>query len=815
MKNPAPSVPPKGMVEAEAIGEEPVTKKEGARAARDAEPRVRRVLRALRKWSKRAAIALAVVAVAAFVGLWLLVRHYEEDLPSVADLKGHYHPPQVTRVLARDGTLLAEIFTERRTVVTIQSLPAHVKLAVLAAEDAGFYEHEGLNYWGILRAMIVNARSGKIRQGGSTITQQVVKNTLTGGERDFRRKAREALLARRLEQELSKDEILEMYLNQIYFGQGRYGIEEAARHTFGKSAKDMTIAEAAMIAGTIANPEHYSPRADMKKALARRAYVLGQMKEKGFLSDAQYEVAKDEVPKLGSPDDAKAELAPEVVEIAKKMLSDRAPKDGALGGFTIHTTIDPKLQAAARRALQGGLDAYDKNHGLLAPYKPPPGPTVDKKGRTVKPPPPKDPPFEGTPKFEDHRVLVGTVQFADDAKGTLEIKVGTVTGVLHVAEWSRYDPGHLAPSVFAPPGTHLRVSLLAAPKEGPDAAPVPLRLESGPEGALVAIDTRDRQVLALVGNYEAVPGGLDRATQARRQPGSTFKPIVYSYALHSRRYTPATLVDPTPAPFGNYRPSNYEGWKGVEPLRLREALANSVNVVAVRVLDDVGPAPVVQWAQSMGISSTLKPDLSLALGSYEVRPIELCAAYATFASGGTYAEPVIVTRIVGPDGKDLELPAVPPPRRVLDEAEAYLTTSMLQSVVDHGTAVRARSLGRPVAGKTGTSNASKDTWFAGYSTDVVAVAWVGYDDGKSLGAGETGASAALPVWMELMKAAHDKKPPAEFARPGGLVTASIDPKTGKLAGPDTEGAMEEVFLADTEPTATADADGGAAPPPHE
>ena len=780
-----------------------------ASAGKPAETRGRRFLRGLVRWSKRAGIALVVLAVLGFVALWLLVRHYEEDLPSVADLKGNYHPPQVTRVLARDGTLLAEIFTERRTVVSIQSLPAHVKLAVLAAEDAGFYEHEGLNYWGILRALIVNARSGKIRQGGSTITQQVVKNTLTGGERDFRRKAREALLARRLEQELSKDEILEMYLNQIYFGQGRYGIEEAARHTFGKSAKDMTIAEAAMIAGTIANPEHYSPRADMKKALTRRSYVLGQMKEKGFLSDVQWEVAKDEVPKLASADDANASLAPEVVEIAKKMLSDRAPQTNALGGFTIHTTIDPKLQAAARKAVQGGLDAYDKNHGLLAPYKAPPQPTVDKKGRTIKPPPPKEPPFEGTPKFEDHRVLVGVVKFADDAKGTLEVKVGTVTGVLRTSEWTRYDPGHSTASAFAPPGALLRVSLLAAPPA--DGAPVPLRLESGPEAAFVAIDTRDRQVLALVGNYEAVTGGLDRATQARRQPGSTFKPIVYSYALHTRRFTPATLVDPNPDLFGNYRPSNYEGWKGTDPLRLREALANSVNVVAVRVLQDVGPAPVVQWAQSMGIASTLKPDLSLALGSYEVKPIELCAAYATFAAGGTYAEPTIVTRITGPDGKDLELPGAPPPRRVMEEAEAYLTTSLLQSVVDHGTAVRAKALARPVAGKTGTSNASKDTWFAGYSTDVAAVAWVGYDDGKSLGPGETGASAALPIWIEFMKAAHDKKPPAEFARPGGLVTAQIDPKTGKLAGPDTENPMEEVFLADTEPTQSATSDPDAGP----
>lgn len=803
-KDGAPSVLAEAMVEGESQG----TQKQAPK-----ESRGKRLRRALVLWTKRAAVLALVLLAAGFAALALVVRHYEQDLPSVADLKGHYRPPQVTRVLARDGTVLAELFTERRTVVLIQSLPAHVKLAALAAEDAGFYEHEGLNYWGILRALVVNARSGKIRQGGSTITQQVVKNTLTGGERDFRRKAREALLARRLEQELTKDEILELYLNQIYFGQGRYGIEEAARHTFGKDAKDMTIAEAAMLAGTIANPEHYSPRADAARALERRAYVLGQMKDKGFLSEAQYQVATDEAVKLGAGDEAKEELAPEVVELARKMLSLRAPEAGPLGGFTIHTTIDPTLQAAARKAVQNGLDAYDRKHGLIAPYKAPPPPAVDKKGRPIKAPPLREPPFEGTPRFDDHRVLVGTVQFADDAKGTLDVKVGTITGVLGRADWARYDPAHLAPSAFAAVGAHVRVSLLAA--SGADGARVPLRLESGPEGALVALDTRRREVLALVGNYEAVAGGLDRAIQARRQPGSTFKPIVYSYALHTRRYTASTLVDPTPGLFGNYRPSNYEGWKGTQPLRLREALANSVNVVAVRVLSDVGPAAVVQWGQSMGIMSTLKPDLSLALGSYELRPIELCAAYATFASGGMYAEPVIVTRITGPDGKDLELLPVPPPRRVLDEAEAYLTTSLLQSVVDHGTGMRAKILRRPIAGKTGTSNASKDAWFAGYSTDVVAVAWVGYDDGKSLGAGETGASVALPVWIELMKVAHDKKPPVEFARPGGLVTVAIDPKTGQLAGPETDSPMDELFLADTEPTAPAEADGGAPAPLHE
>jgi len=779
----------------------------------------KRALPLIWKWSKRLAVTALVLAIVGLIAIVIVVRHYEADLPSVADLKGNYHPPQVTRVLARDGTTLAEIFTERRTVVAIATLPAHVKLALLAAEDAGFYEHEGLNYWGIARAFAINVRSGRTRQGGSTITQQVVKNLLLGQERTYSRKIREALLARKLEQELSKDEILELYLNHIYFGDGNYGIEEAARGTFGKSAKDLTIAEAALLAGLPAGPDRFSPRKHLDRTLVRRAYVLDQMHQKGFLNDAQFAASKDEPIKLAGPSDAEGDVAPEVVELAKKALRDLVHDDATRGGYTISTTIDPKLQASARKSVQTALDAYDKKHGLLGPLKLPAQATVDKKGRTVPPPKPTDPPFTGTPEFSDHRVLVGVVEGTDDSKQTIDIAVGTAHGTVRLEEFKRYNPLQLTASAFAPMGAWVRVSLLGqvpdAAKVGDGGAPaarVPLRLELGPEGAMVAIDVRSRQVVALVGNYEAASGGLDRATHARRQPGSTFKPVVYSYAIHSRRFTAASLIDPRPEVFpGGYKPANYEGYTGTDFLRLRECLANSVNVCAVRVLADVGPANVVSWAQSLGIASTLKPDLSLALGSYEIQPIELAGAYATFAAGGTYDTPRIVTRITGPDGKDLELAPLPPPRRVLDEAEAYLITSMLTSVVDHGTAVQAKSLGRPVAGKTGTSNAAKDTWFAGYSTETAAVVWIGFDDGKSLGARETGASVALPAWIDFMKAASEHKPPSQFPKPAGIVQIKIDKATGMLPPDDDLQTQDEVFLAGTEPTEVAAApvlDGG-------
>lgn len=753
------------------------------------------------RWTKRLAAFAFAVSSTGLVALLLLVRHYEADLPSIAELQS-YKAPQVTRVLARDGTVLGELFVQRRTVVPIGSLPPHVKLAVLAAEDAGFYEHEGLNYWGIARAALVNLRARGTRQGGSTITQQVIKNLALGThERTISRKIREALLARRLEQRLTKDEILELYLNNVYFGRGRYGIEEAARDDFGKSASELTIAQAAMIAGRIAGPRDFHPRVSMTAALARRAYVLDQMRAKGFLSASQWTAATGEPVVLAPPTESASELAPEAVEMARVALERLEPEQARLGGFTIMTTIDSGLQSAARKALREALAAYDKRRGLQGAVR---VASSAAEGKRARSPSARDvaASSDEAPVFERHRVLVGGVVADDDAAGTFDVHVGAVTGTVKLSSFERYNPGRLSPSAFAPVGARVRVSLLAPVPEPP--AKVPLRLELGPEGAMVALDVRTREILAIVGSYEGSAGTLDRATQSRRQPGSAFKPIVYSYAIHSRRFTAASLLDPVPEVFeGGYAPNNFEGWQGRDPLRLREALANSVNVAAVRVLRDIGPANVVGWARALGIDAPMKPDLTLALGSYEVRPIDLAGAYATFAAGGVYDEPRLLLRIVGPDGKDVVLPPIPAPRRVLDDAEAYVVTSLLTSVVDHGTAVRAKSLGRPVAGKTGTSNGPKDTWFAGYSTDIAAVTWVGYDDGRNLGGSEQGAVTALPAWIAFMKAAHEGKPPTDFARPAGVTTVVVDSRTGLLPYPDDPDVLEEVFLPGTEPTAAA------------
>jgi penicillin-binding protein 1A len=767
-----------------------------------------------RRWGVRLASVLrgvlyVVVAggVLAAAAAYFVYRHFEADLPSIGDIKGGYKPPQVTRLLARDGALLAEIFTERRTVVPIAAVSPAAKLAVLAAEDAEFYEHEGLNYWGMLRALIVDLRARRTRQGGSSITQQVVKNVVLDPARSVRRKIREAILARRIEQRISKDEILEIYLNQIYFGHGRYGIEEAARFYFGKSSKDVTVAEAAMLAGLVAGPELYSPRKDIARAERRRAWVLGQMLDKGFIDRPKYDAAMTEPVRLAAPNEPLDQLVPEVVEIAKRTLKEALGELPHQGGYTIQTSIDPKLQALARKAVRDNLDAYAKRYKIVAPFKAPPVSAAKKKAV------PRDKPFEGTPKYGDHKVLVGVVVGSDDVAGTIDVRVGTIVGTVKLADNARYDPQHLLPSRFAEDGALLRVSLLA-PFSGPDAkapggAKVPLRLELAPEGAMVVLDVRTREVLALVGGYEPVSGGLDRATQAHRQPGSSFKPFVYSYALYTRRFTPATMLDTNPGTLGAYKPSNYEDSEGAAPMRLREALAKSVNVAAVHVLSEVGPANVVTWAQALGIRSKLGPDLSLALGSYEVTPYEMAGAYATFASGGVYEAPVVVMKITAPDGRDVPLPPHPPARRVMAEAEAHLTTSLLGSVIDHGTAASARVLGRPVAGKTGTSNQAKDAWFIGYSTDIVCATWTGYDEPRSLGAREAGATAALPAWISFMKGAHDQRPPTEFPRPAGIVSVRIDPATGLLAYEGEEDAIDELFLEGTAPEVASVPDAGA------
>lgn len=749
----------------------------------------RRVLCVLWRFFAWALLIVTVCAALAALAVVLIIRHYESGLPDVEQLRQGYRPPQVTRVLARDGTPLASLFTERRTVIAIADLPPHVKLSFLAAEDASFYEHQGLDYFGLLRAVAANLRAGRKVQGGSTITQQVVKNILLDSRRSYSRKIRETILARRLEQSLQKDEILGLYLNQLYLGHGRYGVEEAARYYFGKRARELDLAESALLAGIVAAPERFSPRRNPERAVDRRQFVLGQMLAKGFVTQQLYGEAARSPLRLAPAVEAESEVAPEVVELAKLRLQEIVGQTANTGGYTVVTSIDLELEAEARKALRHGLDQYARRHKIQPPF------THTKRRLWGEP-------FQGHPRR--NKIYVGRVVEVHDDTKTLDVQVGDTVGRVFLVHEDRYNPTHLQPSGFARVGALLRVGVVGEP-DG-ELAPE-LRLELGPQGALVAIDPRTRAVLALVGGYEALAGGLDRATDARRQPGSAFKPFVYGCALASRRFTPATMLELSveSGPDAQVDP-NAEAPR----ISLRTALARSVNEAAQQVLERVGAPSVVAWARAAGIESNLQPTPSLALGAYEVKPLEIANAYATFASSGRYTPSVIVSSIIGPGDVVVPQPPQPPPRVAMAPDEAYLITSLMQSVIQQGTARRARSLNRPLAGKTGTTNDARDAWFVGFSTDLVVAVWVGYDDAIPLGAGESGAATALPIWIDFMQAAHRGKPSTQFPRPGSVIVERIDPATGLLARLDQEDAIDEEFLEGTVPTETAEPelDGG-------
>lgn len=742
-------------------------------------------------------IASVVLLVLGVATVFLVVRNLSKDLPDVRELEKGYAPPQVTRVLARDDTLLANLFLERRTVVPVDKIPDHVKSAFLAAEDAGFFEHEGLDFLGLVRAMVVNLRSGRVKQGGSTITQQVVKNVMLDHERSYRRKIRETILAYRLEQTLSKEQILGMYMNHIYLGHGRYGVEEAGRYYFGKHVGELNVAEAALLSGIVAAPERYSPRKDEDKALIRRKYVLGQMLEKGFMTQEVYEASAEEPLRLSPAIESESDIAPEMVGHTQRLLRELLGEKARSGGFTVRTTIDPALQVAARQAVRAGLDDYLKRQKLKPPF------TLESRRLWGKL-------FEGSPR--QHGIYAGTVIARDDDERTITVQVGSVTGVVQLDHEERFNPTHLPPTEFVGPKAALRVRVVDDPTAATDGAPVRLRLELGPQAALIALEPKTRQVLAAVGSYEALAGSLDRSIQTKRQPGSTFKPIVYSYALNTHQVTAATPfhLKPTEKEREQLRKaaqqSAEEGEVTEVPdeivLSLRQGVAQSDNRVARQVFRMVGGEQAVGWAQALGIRSKVGADESLMLGSYEMTVTEMAGAFSVFASGGTALEPQFVTSVESGAGP-VDLPDRAPERRVIDPEVAFLTTSILQSVISEGTGKRAASLGRPLAGKTGTTNQAKDAWFIGYSTDLVAAVWVGYDDALPLGWGESGATSALPIWMSFMKEAHKGKPKTQFPRPAGVVEVEIDPTTGLLARYGQEDALSEFFLPGTEPNETA------------
>ena len=775
-----------------------------------------RKLPTLRRFRWLRALLLLVVGGAALCGAACagvyLVYASDPELPRL-DRASDYHPKVVTKVFARAGELIGEIYEERRTVVTREQIPDVMIHALVDAEDAEFYEHHGLSYWGMTRALINDLKPGAHIQGASTLTQQLVRNLLLrSNARTLKRKVQELILARRIETALSKDDILTLYLNQIELPYQRFGIDEAARFYFGKGVKDVDAGEAALLA-SLPKGGNIDPLRHPDRAKDRQRYVLSQMVRYHHLeaieaekfAKAPIKLVKNGAPYLG--------VAPEYVDEVRRILVERyGQKKLAYLGAEVRTRCDAKIQREARESVEKGLSDLDARQGFRKPVAHLKPADVKKHHMKLEREYPTEPGMG--------RVVDGVV--TQLAAGTASIDLGGVVGTLPLpASVDRYNPkALLAPERFAI-GDVLRVRVIEAGKAH---AGVPLlALELGPQAAMVVIDPASRDVVALVGGYGFHPGGFDRALAAKRQPGSSFKPFVYAAAFDTGRFSPATIVVDGPQVYTSpgmapWKPGNAEKEEYLGAVRLRVALAKSLNTVASQLVDverdGVDPATIVALAKSLGIESQLDANPSLALGTSVVTPFELTSAYASLAAGGRAKRPRFIDRIAttGEGG----LPAAPEPEaaevQALRPQVAYLVTSMMTSVIDMGTAASAKGkLGRPAAGKTGTTNSHKDAWFVGYTADLVTGVWVGFDDMRELGHGEQGARAALPMWVALMTAAHAGKPPRPFQEPTGLVSLKIDPVSGLLAAPGAANAIDEVFLEGTQPTGEAPKVGEASP----
>lgn len=740
-------------------------------------------------------------SVAAVVGVFW---YYGRDLEAIDEQQLRaYRPPQITRILARDGRLIGEVFTERRTFIEYEAIPSHVENAFLAAEDADFYHHEGMDYMGMARALITNVRAGEIKQGASTITQQVVKNFLLSPERSFERKVQELILARRLEQALTKTEILELYLNDIYLGHGRYGIEEASRYYFGKGVRDIDVGQAALLATLPKAPGRDSPYKSPERAKERQIYVLRQMVEHGFLpaADAQRHVdAKLTDIVLPAPQEAaRVEAgAEEFVDEAKRRLVARFGEEELMRmGATVRTTVDLDVQRKAREGLRKALVELDtrQHHGRgLEP--------ASKKARD------KARKVEGPLVVgERYPMVVGPASPglpADAVAGT----IGEAPALLRVGP--RFRDAALPLGQQLPEGAVVQVFVTRLPGQGAEGQP-PGVVEAelrGPEAATVVADTATGDVLAMVGGFDYQLAQLNRVLQSKRQPGSSFKPFIYGAAIASRQLTAASLISDSPEIYDKWKPTNFERDVYRGDIRMRAALTASVNTVAIKLLDKVGFPQTHAFARAAGIETELPPHLSLALGTTEIYPFELMRAYMTLARGGSRIEPRIILEVqVG--GQTVWAPTSEP-EQAIGQDVAFIVTSMMQSVVQSGTGTKAKALGRPVAGKTGTSASAQDAWFAGFTPQRVAVAWVGFDKPRPLGKGETGGRSAIPVWLATMEAAQPEEVLA-FVPPPSVSVRRIDAASGLLAptsppiDPDTGAplpmgeTLDEYFVQGTEP----------------
>jgi penicillin-binding protein 1A len=724
------------------------------------------------------------------------------DLPPLTGLH-EYQPSLVTRVYSADKQVIGQFFVERRILVPLDKIPRHLVNAIVAIEDARFFEHRGLDFVGIARAAMTNILSGKVRQGASTITQQLARSLFLSPKRDFQRKVKEALLAIKMEQILGKEQILELYLNQIYFGHGAYGVQAAAQTYFGKNVGQVTLAEAAYLSGLPKGPSDYSPYYHPEAAKRRHALVLKRMAEERFISSDEADSALEEAVSFKRL--ARDEPAPHFVEnVRLKLMAAYGEQMVYKGGLQVYTTLSLPDQQAATAALQEGLRQLDKRQGYRGPLRQ--GANLDEFSRV------KAGGSMASAPVREGEMLEGVVTKA--AKDGLTVVARGLTGkvatedllwarrrlrgpdtVKHAREIASKSPGELFKA-----GDVIEVGIkkLAG-------ATTQFTLEQTPivEGALMAVDPRTGAVRAMIGGYDFKRSEYNRATSSRRQPGSAFKSIIYATAVN-QGLSPGTPIVDSGAVYNEndadmvWRPENYDQkFHGLTTLR--DALAHSRNAATVRLLEKLGVRPVLDLARDLGIASPLANDLSLALGSSGVTLQELTAAYGAFLNQGMLLEPYAIEAVVDANGQTLET-HVPEPREAISKESAYLITSMMEDVIQKGTGQAAKGLGRPLAGKTGTTNDFTDAWFVGGAPNLVTGVWVGFDEIRTIGEREAGARAALPIWIGYMKKALEPLPVIPFTVPDGVITVKIDPATGLLAPEGTNQGVDEVFLKGTEPT---------------
>jgi penicillin-binding protein 1A len=732
-------------------------------------------------------------------------------LPSLEALTD-YRPKVPLRIYSVEGELIGEFGEERRAVVRINDVPQHLIQAILAAEDERFYQHSGVDYIGVARAALSNFISGSVRQGASTITMQVARNFFLSKERTLTRKFNEMLLAFKIEANLSKDQILELYINQIYLGQRAYGFAAAAQTYFGKRLGEITLAEAAMLAGLPKAPSRYNPIANPKRAKQRQQYVLRRMRDLQWISEAEYGVAEAQpvlVKKEASEYSVNAE---HFAEMVRQVLYQRYQEDAYTMGLRVYTTLLASHQQAAYAALRRGVQEYDRRHGYRGP-----------EGYAELPANPNEEALEDVlQETSDSGDIYAAVVVEASAKRVRAYRRGGEW--VEVSEEGLKFAARMLGDRVNPNQRIRRGAIIRVQKD--EKGRWQITQLPAVEASLVALDPRDGAIRALVGGFDFARNQYNHVTQALRQPGSSFKPFVYSAALE-KGFTPATVINDAPLLFtaaqtGSepWEPKNFDG-KFEGPMRLRTALVKSKNLVSVRLLQAITPHYAQDYIARFGFDPKLHPPyLTMALGAGNVTPLQMAVAYAVFANGGFRVTPYFIARVEDARGNVLmeakPVAAGEAAPRVIDARNAFIMTSILRDVVRMGTAARAMKLGRgDLAGKTGTTNEFVDAWFCGYNSELVAVAWIGYDTPQTLGRNETGAQAALPIWMGYMGAVLRGVPEQPFAPPAGVVAVRVNPDTGLRVADGQVGIVEyfyQEFLPPEHETLVGGVPGGERPP---